>query len=338
MVTGSGGDDARQEDPAAAPPRPDTGPASLQDRLTSARGDFENRVDRAREQIDATNERIKNRTGRDLFAAIGVGVLAGAAVVGSLLFVKWVFAILAIAIAGLGVFELTRALQARGRRIDLVPQLFAAAIIISAAFWFHSAVHWTALFLSLAFIVVWRVVAQMSGSDGRVYASIFTDIIVGCFVPIYVPFLASSALVLLRHENGEFWILSFLLVVVVADTGAYASGLAFGRHKMAPRISPGKTWEGVAGGAAVSLIAGALAGQFLLGIPWWAGAIFAAPLVISSVLGDLGESMIKRDLGIKDMSSWLPGHGGVLDRLDSILPSAVVALAMFQLLSPLGAS
>ena len=338
MVTSAGDEDPQRETPVADSPRPETGPAALQARLSTARDDFENRVDRAREQIDATNARIMNRTGRDLFAAIGVGVLAGAAVVGSLLFAKWVFAILAIAIAGLGVFELTRALQARGRRIDLVPQLVAAVIIISAAFWFHSAVHWTALFLSLALIVVWRVVAQMSGSDGRVYASIFTDIIVGCFVPIYVPFLASSSLVLLRHEGGEKWILAFLLVVVVADTAAYASGLAFGRHKMAPRISPGKTWEGFAGGVVVSLIAGALAGEFLLGIPWWAGAIFAAPLVLTAVLGDLGESMIKRDLGIKDMSSWLPGHGGVLDRLDSILPSAVIALAMFQLLSPLGAS
>ncbi|MGO1235134.1 MAG: phosphatidate cytidylyltransferase [Microbacterium gubbeenense] len=337
-MTGAGDDDPQRETPAEDPSRPEAGSASLQARLTTARDDFENRVDRAREQIDATNARIMKRTGRDLFAAIGVGVIAGAAVIGSLLFLKWVFAILALAIAGLGVFEITRALQARGRRIDLVPQLVAVVIIISAAFWFHSAVHWTALFLALAFIVVWRVVAQMSGSDGRVYASIFTDIIVGCFISIYVPFLASSALVLLRHEGGEWWILAFLLVVVAADTGAYATGLAFGRHKMAPRISPGKTWEGFAGGAVVSLIAGALAGEFMLGIPWWAGAIFAAPLVLSAMMGDLGESMIKRDLGIKDMSSWLPGHGGVLDRLDSILPSAVVALAMFQLLAPLGAS
>ena len=103
---------------------------------------------------------------------------------------------------------------------------------------------------------------------------------------------------------------------------------------MAPRISPSKTWEGLAGAAIVSIVAGALAGAFLLDIPWWGGALFGAALVASATMGDLGESMIKRDLGIKDMSSWLPGHGGVLDRLDSILPSAVVALAMYQLLLP----
>ncbi|MGO1267227.1 MAG: phosphatidate cytidylyltransferase, partial [Microbacterium gubbeenense] len=116
-MTGAGDDDPQRETPAEDPSRPEAGSASLQARLTTARDDFENRVDRAREQIDATNARIMKRTGRDLFAAIGVGVIAGAAVIGSLLFLKWVFAILALAIAGLGVFEITRALQARGRRI-----------------------------------------------------------------------------------------------------------------------------------------------------------------------------------------------------------------------------
>lgn len=327
-------DDQRRDLPTADDVSPGESSASFRHRLTGARDDLEYRVDRARDQLDATNERIKKRTGRDLFAAIGVGVLAGAAVLASLLFVKWAFAILAIAIAALGVFELARALQSRGRRIDLVPQLVGAAIIISAAYWFPSAVHWAAVFSTLAIVIVWRVVAQMSALDGRVYASIFADIVVGCFVSLYVPLLASSALVLLRQDDGEWWVLSFILVVVVADTGAYASGLAFGSHKMAPRISPSKTWEGFAGAVIVSIVAGALAGAFLLDIPWWGGALFGAALVASATMGDLGESMIKRDLGIKDMSSWLPGHGGVLDRLDSILPSAVVALAMYQLLLP----
>lgn len=337
MVTGAPERDRQQrdDDAAADPARPDTGHASLHDRMDRARDDFENRVDRAREQFDATNARIKKRTGRDLIAAIGVGVLAAAIVLASLLFAKWGFAILAVGIAGLGVFELSRALQARGRRIDLVPQLIGSTIMIAAAFWFPDAVQWTALFVSLSLIVVWRVVAQMSARDGRVFASIFSDIIVGSFITIYVPFLASSALVLLRQDGGEMWVISFLLVVVAGDTAAYATGLTFGKRKMAPRISPGKTWEGFIGAAIVAVIAGALAAELLLGVPWWGGVLFGLALLGSATMGDLAESMIKRDLGIKDMSSWLPGHGGVLDRLDSILPSAVVALAMFQLLSPL---
>ncbi|WP_110589121.1 phosphatidate cytidylyltransferase [Microbacterium suaedae] len=336
MVTGTPEEEERQGDPAADLSRDDIASGSLHDRLSSARDDFEHRVDRARDQFDATNEMIKKRTGRDLFAAIGVGIVAAAAVLASLLFVKWAFAILAVGIAALGVFELTRALQARGRRIDLVPQLVGAVAIVGAAFWFSTAVHWTSVFVSLAFIVVWRVLVQMSARDGRVYASIFSDIIVGCFIPLYVPFLASSALVLVRQDDGELWVIAFLLVVVVADTAAYATGLAFGKNKLAPRISPGKTWEGLAGAVVVSVAAGIAAAVLLLDLPWWTGIIIALALVGSATMGDLGESMIKRDLGIKDMSSWLPGHGGVLDRLDSILPSAVVALALFHFLSPLG--
>jgi phosphatidate cytidylyltransferase len=136
-------------------------------------------------------------------------------------------------------------------------------------------------------------------------------------------------------------VLAFLILAVAADTGAYVSGLTFGRggrHPMAPRISPKKTWEGFAGACVAALVAGALLAAFMLQVPWWAGLIFGAVVLATATVGDLGESMLKRDLGIKDMSSWLPGHGGVLDRLDSILPSATAALVMFYLLSPLGVS
>jgi phosphatidate cytidylyltransferase len=163
-------------------------------------------------------------------------------------------------------------------------------------------------------------------------------VLVAGFVPLYVSFLGSLTLVLLRQDAGEYWLLAMIVVVVAADTGAYASGLAFGRHPMAPRISPKKTWEGFAGAAVVAVTAAILLGVFLLGVPLWAGALLGVAVLASATVGDLGESMIKRDLGIKDMSSWLPGHGGVLDRLDSILPSAPVALGMYFLLAPLAAS
>jgi phosphatidate cytidylyltransferase len=160
------------------------------------------------------------------------------------------------------------------------------------------------------------------------------DVVVSGFVQVYVPFLASIALILLSQDGGQWWVLSFIAIAVAADTGAYASGLAFGRHPMAPRISPKKTWEGFAGAVAGSLLVGVLLAIFLLHLEWWGGLILGATILLSATLGDLAESMLKRDLGIKDMSSWLPGHGGLLDRLDSILPSTVPALGLYFLLAP----
>ena len=155
------------------------------------------------------------------------------------------------------------------------------------------------------------------------------------FVAVYVSFLASLTLVLLRQEQGEYWLLGMIVAVVAADTGAYASGLAFGKHPMAPRISPKKTWEGFAGGAVATIAIAGGYGLLVLHVPIWVGIVFGVVILGCATVGDLGESMIKRDLGIKDMSSWLPGHGGVLDRLDSILPSAAAALALYFLFFPM---
>ena len=125
-----------------------------------------------------------------------------------------------------------------------------------------------------------------------------------------------------------------MLCVVASDIGGYAAGVLAGRHPMAPSISPKKSWEGFAGSQAAGMVAGALCVVFLLGGPWWAGVLTGALLVVSATLGDLVESMIKRDLGIKDMGTLLPGHGGLMDRLDSLLPTAVVAWVALSLVVP----
>ncbi|MGB4135472.1 MAG: phosphatidate cytidylyltransferase, partial [Microbacterium sp.] len=302
---------------------------AIREQLRAARDELGSHMSNARDQFDQANERIKQRTGRDLLVAILIGVAFGAVLLGSLIFVKWLFVPIAVAAGLLGTYELSRALRAGGRRIDVVPQLIAAALLVPAGFFAELWLCWVMLFVAVAFVAVWRMVSQMVAKDGRTYGDVLADVLVSAFVQIYVPFLTSIALMLLARENGEWWVLSFIVVAVVADTCAYASGLAFGKHPMAPRISPKKTWEGFAGAVVGSLAAGALLAEFLLGIPWWAGLIFGAVVLLSATLGDLGESMLKRDLGIKDMSSWLPGHGGLLDRLDSILPSTVPALALY---------
>ena len=231
-------------------------------------------------------------------------------------------------------YELSRALRAGGRRVDVVPQLVAATGVLlagaSGEFW----ISWVVLIVAVSFIAVWRMIAQMVVKDGRTYGDVLSDVVVGAFVQVYVPFLTSIAIMLLFRENGQWWVLSFVAIAVAADTCAYAAGLAFGKHPMAPRISPKKTWEGFGGAVLGSLIAGVLLATYLLHLQWWCGLVLGAVILLSATLGDLGESMLKRDLGIKDMSSWLPGHGGLLDRLDSILPSTIPALALSYLLAP----
>ncbi|MCC5698057.1 phosphatidate cytidylyltransferase, partial [Klebsiella pneumoniae] len=121
---------------------------------------------------------------------------------------------------------------------------------------------------------------------------------------------------------------------VVSDTAGYACGVLFGKHPMAPRISPKKSWEGFAGSLVFGMLAGVLSVLLLLGGQWWHGLLFGAALACSATVGDLMESLIKRDLGIKDMGNMLPGHGGLMDRMDSLLPSAAVAWMMLFLLVP----
>ena len=319
--------------PRPAEPSTDTG-AGMREQLRHARDEFETHVHQAREHLDQANERIKARTGRDLILAILVGLAFGAVLLGSLLFVKELFVLIALAVAVLGIFEFTRALRTAGRRIDLAPQVAVGVLIVLAGYFAPVWLSWVALLFAVSFVVVWRLLAQMLAKDGRTYGDVLTDAVVSGFVQVYVPFLTSLALMLLRQEGGQWWVLAFIVVAVASDTGAYAAGVAIGRHPMAPRISPKKTWEGFGGAVVAAAAAGVLLAIFLLDLPWWAGLIFGIAILISATLGDLGESMIKRDIGIKDMSSWLPGHGGLLDRLDSILPSTVPAITLYFLLSP----
>jgi len=325
---------SRQASPAPGESATTGEHSAIRDQWRVKRDEIESHVSQARDHFDQANERIKQRTGRDLILAIVIGVAIGAALVASLLFVKWLFLVFALAAGLLGTYELSRALRGGGRRIDVVAQLIAAAtvLLVSATgdFWLTLVI----LVVAVAFVAVWRMVGQMIAKDGRTYGDVLADVLVGAFVQVYVPFLTSLAVILLNRDGGEWWVLSFIAVAVAVDTFAYASGLAFGKHPMAPRISPKKTWEGFAGAVIGSLLLGVLLSIFLLDLPWWCGLILGAAVLISATLGDLGESMLKRDLGIKDMSSWLPGHGGILDRLDSILPSTVPALALSFLLAP----
>lgn len=334
-----GGDRPEPDADGVTAPDGRTAPdAPLSAHLRAARAEFESQVARTRADFEEANERIKQRTGRDLIVAILIGLAIGAVLVLSLAIYKPVFLLFAFAAAVFGVFELARALQAGGRRIDLAPQLIGAAGMIVSAWTLALWQHWVVVCAAVLLVVLWRLVARLFEHDRRAGRAIWDDILTGTLVQLYVAFAASLCVILLRQDGGQWWVLAFIIVAVAADTGAYATGLTFGRHPMAPRISPNKTWEGFAGAVAAALVAGVLLAIFMLGLVWWTGLIIGATILATATIGDLGESMIKRDLGIKDMSSWLPGHGGVLDRLDSILPSAGAALALYYFLIPLVAS
>lgn len=303
--------------------------AELRAQAQSTRADIERGLDEARAHLDATNERIKARTGRNLILAILIGLALGAVTLFSLIVVKEIFMVFAVVLVLFASYEFASALRAGGRHVPRIPTVIAAMAVVPAAFYGGAAGQWLSIMLGTLFVVLWRLVEQAVPSRRTSPDALLPDLGASVFVQIYVTFLASFAVVLVGQDGGEWWTLAFLIVVIAADTGAYASGLMFGKHPMAPVISPKKTWEGFAGGAVATIIAGVLLALFMLDQPWWFGLIFGVAMLLSATLGDLAESLIKRDLGIKDMSSWLPGHGGFLDRLDSILPSAAVAFVFY---------
>lgn len=270
---------------------------------------------RIRRQVRRINDQVNERSGRNLLSAIGIAVVLIGAVLLSLLIDKRLFIPLGMAIAVLVVMELTIAMRRVGRRVPRVPSALVALATVPIAYFFPPSVFWVAFLAGVMFVVGWRLVEAGIHrlQRGHIVTSkrqLAIDASSTAFVHFYVTFLSSFTVMLLSQPLGEFWVLSFIAVVVAVDTGAYAAGLQWGRTKLAPRISPGKTWEGIAGGVVLGTLVAIAACVLLLGLPWWFGIIMGVTLTVTGVCGDLTESMIKRDLGVKDMSNWLPGHGG----------------------------
>lgn len=294
------------------------------------RAELEAQARAAKAQFDATNEKIRARTGRNLFAAIGIGVGLGALLLVSLLIWKPLFIVFGGLLVGFTVFELSSALRFAGRNVPRVASTVVGLAMLPIAFFWHIEGLWLALIGGVVLITLYRLVELLRPSHRTGTREVLLDVGAGAFVQVYVAFSAGFYLALTGVEGGQWWTLAALVIVVFTDVGAYASGLRFGRHKMAPLISPGKTWEGFAGSIVVAIAFGAVLAPLMLQQPWWVGAAMGVLLALAGTAGDLTESLIKRDLGIKDISTWLPGHGGFLDRLDSILPSAAVAYLIFQ--------
>ena len=280
-------------------------------------------------QVRATNDKINARTGRPLLRAIAVGLTLGLALFASLLIVKELFMVFAGLLVGFTAWELASALRFAGRRVPRIPALLAALAVVPAAFYGLAAGHWLVTLAGAALIAAWRLGELLRPSTRTSARTVLLDVGAGMLIMLYIPFMAGFAVLLTAQQGGQWWTLAFLIIVVSVDVGAYATGLTFGKHPMAPTISPKKTWEGFAGSVLAAVLAGILLAVFMLGQPWWVGLILGVALVLTATAGDLAESLVKRDLGIKDISTWLPGHGGFLDRIDSSLLSGAVAYALF---------
>jgi phosphatidate cytidylyltransferase len=263
--------------------------------------------------------------GRSLSKSVFYGLVLGAAFLLSILIVKELFIVLVATAIGFGAWELSTALRQKDWYVPRVPAVIGSALIMPATYYWGVQGQWGFTLATSVALMVWRLVHilwEKRRSVEQTFTATIRDLAAASFLVIYLPLTLSFSVLLLKHDPA--WVLCFVIPVALIDTSGYLVGRKFGRHKLAPGVSPKKTWEGLL----ASIIAGVVSSVVLVVLvahkPWWAGLILAAILILAAVFGDLAESLIKRDLGIKDMSALLPGHGGIMDRLDSLLPAALV--------------
>lgn len=256
------------------------------------------------------------RAGRNLPAALAVGLALGALALLTLFTIKILFLVVVGVAVALALWELTRALRTRDIRMPLVPVVVGGSVMIALAYWRGERPLVAALAITVIVVMSWRLPGTSAGY--------LRDVAAGLFALAYLPLMASFVALMLAPDDGPRRTVVFLILVVCSDVGGYAAGSMLGRHLLVPKISPKKTWEGSAGAALACVVAGAILLPTVLHAPVWQGVVLGVAAVATATLGDLSESMIKRDLGIKDMGTVLPGHGGALDRIDAMLVSAPV--------------
>ncbi len=287
--------------------------------------------DLTKERVDAVNQ----RAGRDLPAAIGVGLALITAVVVSLLFWNWGFVFFVALALAAGAVELHVVMRDKARMTSaIVPIVIGTFAIVVGSYLAaqrpgrlpSTTVLLASLGLTVVAALMWRMLQGPVAFVRDAAASLLTI--------AYLPLLGSFLTLMLGETHGPVRVAATILCVSGSDTGGYIAGVLFGKHKLAPRISPKKTWEGLVGSFILAMAVGAAMAHFALGAPYWVGLILGAVMVVTGTTGDLVESMIKRDLGIKDMSTFLPGHGGIMDRIDSVLVAAPAAWFVMFLLVP----
>ncbi|MFE6557198.1 phosphatidate cytidylyltransferase [Nocardioides sp. NPDC057767] len=261
------------------------------------------------------------RAGRNLPAAIGSAVVLLVAIALSLMFVKTAFMLIVVGCVVAATWELHRGLMAKDMDVPEQPLMIGGTVMVLVAYFLGSDALVTATAVTALVIMLWVLRRGVEGYVRTSAASVLTL--------FYLPFLGSFVALMLGEgggwtsgglsDDGVRGIIVWVLLTIMSDIGGYVAGVLFGRHPMAPVISPKKSWEGFAGSVVFTVATGVGLVVWLLDGSWWVGVALGVVACVMAVLGDLVESVIKRDLGIKDMSQIIPGHGGLMDRLDSLL-------------------
>ncbi len=265
--------------------------------------------------------------GRSLSKSVAVGLLLAAIFLSSLLMYKELFIVFLSISTAIGAWELSTALREKKWYVPRVPAVVGSVLIMPATYFGGPAIQWLASIAIVAALIVWRSVHllfERRKANFQTLKRTVRDFGAAAFLVIYLPLTLSFGMLLLRQDDGQWWVLSFVTTVALIDSAGYLFGRIFGKNKLAPGVSPKKTWEGLAASIVFGTVSAVSFTVFVLGGEWWVGIVLAAVLILAAVFGDLAESLIKRDLGIKDMSTWLPGHGGMMDRLDSMLPASLM--------------
>ena len=269
------------------------------------------------------SEKRRIKTGRNLPAAIVSAVVLAVLVLVSLFTIKWLFGVVAIVALLVAVHEFVKVLESKGIHVARTPVYLATAVIPSVAYIWGFEAQLATTGIAILSVMIWRL---RKGSEGFV-----ADISVSVLLVVYLPFMAAFLMLSLAADNGPWRVLVFVLLTVSNDIGGYVVGIFIGKHPMAPQISPKKSWEGLGGSIALQSIVGILAFIYIFDAPWWQGLIAGLVMTIGATGGDFIESAIKRDLEVKDMGTTVPGHGGIMDRLDSLIPNAFVSWVLFSI-------
>lgn len=256
-------------------------------------------------------------------------------VIGTLVWAPRFWVVLCAGAILLASHEVVRRLREAGYVIPVIPLLVGGQLTVWLTVPYRETGALAGFGAMVVVCIIWRLFMTGAGSDAAEVppqSNYLRDVSATVFLATWVPLFISFAALLVHGDSGSSKVFCMMIAVVTSDIAGYTFGVLWGKHPMVPAISPKKSWEGFAGSMICGIAATILTTTLMVHKQWWVGALLGVLFVLTTALGDLVESQVKRDLGIKDMGRLMPGHGGLMDRIDGVLPSAVAAWTMLTLL------